>query len=188
MGLSMCGHLLGKGYTVTVYNRTKTKAQPLLDKGARWADTPKAVSVQSQIIFTMVGYPRDVRDVYFGADGVLAGVKSGSAIVDMSTTEPTLSKEVYAAAKAKGVDAIDAPVSGGDVGARNATLSIMVGGDADAVERVRPLFEILGKTIVHQGGAGAGQHAKLCNQIVITGTIIGVCESLLYGQRAGLNL
>ena len=144
MGLSMCGHLLGKGYAVTVHNRTKTKAQPLLDKGARWADSPKAVSVQSQIIFTMVGYPRDVRDVYFGNDGVRAGIKPGSVIVDMTTTEPTLSKEIYAAAKAKGADAIDAPVSGGDVGARNATLSIMVGGNADAIERMRPLFEVLG--------------------------------------------
>ncbi len=188
MGLSMCGHLLGKGYPVTVHNRTKTKVQPLLDKGAQWADSPKAVSAQSQVIFTMVGHPRDVRDVYFGDDGVLAGVKSGSVIVDMSTTEPSLSKEIHAAAKAKGVDAIDAPVSGGDVGARNATLSIMVGGDAGAVERVRPLLEALGKIIVHQGGAGAGQHTKLCNQIVITGTMIGVCESLLYGHRAGLNL
>jgi 3-hydroxyisobutyrate dehydrogenase len=188
MGLSMCEHLLAKGYPVTVHNRTKTKAQPLLEKGAQWADSPKALSAQSQVIFTMVGYPRDVRDVYFGNDGVLAGVKSGSVAIDMSTTEPSLSKEIYAAAGAKGVDAIDAPVSGGDVGARNAMLSIMVGGDAGAVERVRPLFEALGKTIVHQGGAGAGQHTKLCNQIVIAGTMIGVCESLLYGHRAGLNL
>ncbi len=188
MGSSMCGHLLGQHYRVTVHNRTKTKAQPLLDKGAQWADSPKAVSAQSQILFTMVGYPRDVRDAYFGDDGVLAGVKPGSVAIDMSTTEPSLSKEIYAAARAKGVDAIDAPVSGGDVGARNATLSIMVGGDAGVIERVRPLFQVLGKTIVHQGGAGAGQHTKMCNQIVITGTMIGVCESLLYGHRAGLNL
>ena len=188
MGLSMCGHFLGKGYGVMVYNRTRPKAQPLLDKGAQWSESPKTVAAHADVLFTMVGYPRDVRDAYFGDNGVLAGVNSGSVIVDMSTTEPSLSKEIYAAAKARGVEAIDAPVSGGDVGARNATLSIMVGGDADAVERVSPLFEVLGKTIVHQGGAGAGQHAKLCNQIVITGTIIGVCESLLYGQRAGLNL
>lgn len=188
MGLSMCGHLLGKGYPVIVHNRTKGKAQALLDKGARWADSPKAVAARAQVIFTMVGYPRDVRDVYFGDDGVLAGVKSGSVVIDMTTTEPSLSKEIYAAAKAKGVDAIDAPVSGGDVGARNATLSIMVGGDAGAVKRVLPLLQALGKTIVHQGGAGAGQHAKMCNQIVIAGTMIGVCESLLYGYQAGLNL
>lgn len=188
MGLSMCGHLLGKGYSVVVHNRTKTRAQALLDKGARWADSPKVVAGQSQVIFTMVGYPRDVRDVYLGDNGVLAGVKSGSVVIDMTTTEPSLSKEIYAAAKAKGVDAIDAPVSGGDVGARNATLSIMVGGDAGAVARVLPLLQALGKTIVHQGGAGAGQHAKMCNQIVIAGTMIGVCESLLYGHQAGLNL
>ena len=188
MGLSMCGHLLTKGHAVTVYNRTKAKAQPLLDKGAQWGDSPRAVATQSDILFSMVGYPRDVREVYFGADGVLAGVKPGSLIVDMTTTEPSLSKEIYAAAKAKGVDAIDAPVSGGDVGARNAALSIMVGGGAEAFERVRPFLEILGKTIIHQGGTGAGQHAKMCNQIVIAGTMIGVCESLLYGYKAGLNL
>ena len=188
MGLSMCGHLLEKGYTVTVHNRTKPKAQPLLDKGAQWADSPRAVAALSDVIFTMVGFPRDVREVYFSNDGVLAGVKPGSVIIDMTTTNPSLSKQIYAAAKVKGVDAIDAPVSGGDVGARNATLSIMVGGDADAVGRVLPLLQILGKTIVHQGGAGAGQHAKLCNQIVIAGTMIGVCESLLYGAKAGLNL
>src|SRR5260221_2275039 len=188
MGLSMCGHLLTKGYAVTAYNRTRSKAQPLLDKGAQWGDSPRAVAAQANVLFTMVGYPRDVREVYFGADGVLAGVKPGSLIVDMTTTEPSLSKEIYAAAKAKGVDAVDAPVSGGDVGARNATLSIMVGGDAGAIEFARPLLEILGKTIIHQGGPGAGQHTKMCNQIAIAGTMIGVCESLLYGHKAGLNL
>jgi 3-hydroxyisobutyrate dehydrogenase len=188
MGLSMCGHLLGKGYAVTVHNRTKSKAQPLLDKGAHWGESPRAVSSQADVVFTMVGYPRDVREVYFGDNGVLAGVKPGSLTVDMTTTEPSLSKEIYVAAKARGVDAIDAPVSGGDVGARNAALSIMVGGDAEVFERVRPLLEILGKTIIHQGGPGTGQHAKMCNQIVIAGTMIGVCESLLYGHKAGLNL
>ncbi|HXI82522.1 MAG TPA: NAD(P)-dependent oxidoreductase [Verrucomicrobiae bacterium] len=188
MGLSMCGNLLGKGYAVTVYSRTKSKAQPLLEKGAQWGDSPRFVANQSDVLFSMVGYPRDVREVYFGENGVFAGVKPGSLVIDMTTTEPSLSKEIYAAAKANGVDAIDAPVSGGDVGARNATLSIMVGGDADAVERTRPLLEILGKTIIHQGGPGAGQHAKMCNQIVIAGTMIGVCESLLYGHKAGLDL
>jgi 3-hydroxyisobutyrate dehydrogenase len=188
MGLSMCGHLLDKGYAVTVYNRTKSKAQPLLDKGAQWGYSPRAVASQADVLFSMVGYPHDVREVYFDTDGILDGVKPGSLIVDMTTTEPSLSKEIYATAKTKGVQAVDAPVSGGDVGARNAALSIMVGGDAEAVERVRPLLEILGKTIIHQGGPGAGQHAKMCNQIVIAGTMIGVCESLLYGHRAGLNL
>ncbi len=188
MGVSMCGHLLEKGYAVTVHNRTKAKTQVLLDKGAQWADSPRAVAANSQVVFKMVGYPRDVREVYFDVDGVLAGAKPGSFVVDMTTTEPSLSQEIYSAGKKLAVTAIDAPVSGGDVGARNATLSIMVGGDAEAVEQVRPLLEILGKTIIHQGKAGAGQHAKMCNQIVIAGTMIGVCESLLYGQRAGLNL
>jgi len=159
----MCGHLLGKGYALTVHNRTRAKAQPLLDKGATWADSPKAVAAQSDITFTMVGFPREVREVYFANNGVLAGAKPGSVVIDMTTTEPGLSKEIYAAAKPKKVEAIDAPVSGGDVGARNATLTIMIGGDADAVGRVRPLFEALAKTIAHQGGAGMGQQAKMCN-------------------------
>lgn len=188
MGVSMCGHLLNNGLRVTVFNRTKAKAQPLLDKGAAWADSPRAVAEQSDVMFTMVGFPQEVRDVYLGVNGVLAGVNRGAVLVDMTTTAPSLAQEIYAAAKAKDAQAIDAPVSGGDVGARNATLSIMLGGDLEAVNEVQPLLRVLGKTIVHQGGAGAGQHAKLCNQIVITGTMIGVCESLLYGYKAGLNL
>jgi 3-hydroxyisobutyrate dehydrogenase len=136
----------------------------------------------------MVGVPADVRDVYFGQDGILSALKPGAIAVDMTTTEPSLASEIASAAAAKGARAVDAPVSGGDVGARNATLSIMVGGDADAVAAVQPLFERLGKNIVHQGAAGAGQHTKMCNQIVIAGTMIGVCESLVYGAKAGLNL
>jgi 3-hydroxyisobutyrate dehydrogenase len=135
-----------------------------------------------------VGFPADVRDVYFGERGVLRSLRSGAVAVDMTTTEPRLAIEIASAAAAKGAAAVDAPVSGGDVGARNAALSIMVGGAPDAVARVTPFFEILGKNIVHQGGPGAGQHTKMCNQIVIAGTMIGVCESLLYGARAGLNL
>ena len=188
MGSSMCGHLLAKGYGVTVFNRTKTKAQPLLHKGAAWADSPRVVAENSDVAFTMVGFPQDVREVYFSANGVLAGAKPGAILVDMTSTAPSLAKEIYAAAKTKGASALDAPVSGGDVGARNATLSIMVGGDKAACETVLPLLQALGKSIVHQGGAGAGQHTKLCNQIVIAGTMIGVCESLLYGKRAGLDL
>ena len=133
MGVSMCGHLLDKGHAVTVFNRTKAKAQPLLDKGATWAESPRAVAAQSDVVFTMVGFPQDVRDVYFGENGVLAGVKRGTVLVDMTTTAPSLAQEIAAAAKAKGAQAIDAPVSGGDVGARNATLSIMVGGDKDSL-------------------------------------------------------
>ncbi len=188
MGGPMCGHLMDDGCEAVVFTRTKAKAEPLLKKGALWVQTPKEAAESAPVIFTMVGFPQDVRDVYFGADGVLAGAKTGSIVVDMTTTEPSLAIEIYKAAKEKGVGAVDAPVSGGDVGARNATLSIMVGGDKDAVERVLPLFEILGKNIVHQGPAGAGQHTKMCNQIVIAGTMIGVTESLVYGYKAGLDL
>ena len=188
MGLSMCGHLLAKGYPVTVHNRTRAKAQPLLDKGAAWADTPQAVAAASDVVLTIVGFPPDVRDVYLGAHGILAAARGGQVFVDLTTTQPSLSREIDAAARAKGAYGVDAPVSGGDVGARNATLSIMVGGDAAAVVAVTPLLQTLGKTIVHQGGAGAGQHTKMCNQITIAGTMIGVCEGLLYGRKAGLDL
>ena len=188
MGLSMCGHLQAKGHPITVYSRTSSKAQPLLDKGAVWADTPAGVAAASDVIFTIVSLPSDVRAVYMEDNGILSAVKRGATTVDMTTTEPSLSRQIYDAAKAKGVAAIDAPVSGGDLGARNATLSIMVGGDKDAVEKVMPLFQAMGKNIVHQGGPGNGQHTKMCNQIVLAGTIIGVCESLLYGFKAGLDL
>ena len=188
MGLSMCGHLLTKGARVSVFTRTRDKAQPLLDRGAVWVDSPHRAAEQSDIVFTMVGFPADVREVYFSADGVVAGTRAGSVLVDMTTTEPSLAIEIADAAAAREAQALDAPVSGGDVGARNATLSIMAGGDAGALERVRPLLEAMGKTIVHEGGPGTGQHTKMCNQIVIAGTMIGVCESLLYGMRAGLDL
>jgi 3-hydroxyisobutyrate dehydrogenase len=184
----MCGHLHAKGYPTTIYSRTKSRAQSLLDKGAAWADTPAAVAAASDVIFTIVGLPSDVREVYFGDKGILSTGRKGAITVDMTTTEPSLSREIYDSAKKKGVSAIDAPVSGGDVGAKAATLSIMVGGDKDAVEKVMPLFQAMGKNIVHQGGAGNGQHTKMCNQIVLAGTIIGVCESLLYGYKAGLDL
>jgi 3-hydroxyisobutyrate dehydrogenase len=188
MGASMCGHLLSRGYPVTVYNRTRAKAEPLIDRGAVWADSPQAVARASEAVFTMVGFPADVREVYLGEHGVLSGVRPGSIVVDMTTTQPSLSREIHARAAGRQASAVDAPVSGGDVGARNATLSIMAGGDRAAFEAVRPLFEALGKSIVYQGGPGAGQHTKMCNQIVIAGTMIGVCESLLYGYKSGLDL
>jgi 3-hydroxyisobutyrate dehydrogenase len=188
MGLSMCNHLLNKGYKVKLYNRTRAKAQPLLDSGATWAESPRAVAEQTDVIFTMVGFPEDVREVYLGESGILATAKPGSIVIDMTTTSPTLAQEICSAAVSKSVHAIDAPVSGGDVGARNATLSIMVGGDKGVLEAIKPFLETMGKQIVHQGGPGAGQHAKMCNQIVIAGTMIGVCESLLYGYKAGLDL
>jgi 3-hydroxyisobutyrate dehydrogenase len=188
MGLSMCGHLLAKGAQVAVFTRTAGKAKPLLDQGATWAESPRSAAERSDIVFTMVGFPADVRAVYFSEDGIVAGTRAGSVLVDMTTTEPSLAVEIASAAAARQAQALDAPVSGGDVGARNATLSIMAGGDAAALERVRPLLEAMGKTIVHEGGAGSGQHTKMCNQIVIAGTMIGVCESLVYGARAGLDL
>ena len=188
MGVPMCGHLLQAGYAVTVFSRTQAKAQSLLDRGAAWTESPRAVAEKATAIVTMVGFPRDVREVYFGPEGILAGARPGSILIDMTTTEPALSREIEAAASTKGLYAIDAPVSGGDVGARNATLSIMVGGNREPVECVQPLFECLGQKIVHQGGPGAGQHTKLCNQIVIAGTMVGVCESLVYGFKAGLDL
>lgn len=188
MGLSMCGHLLAKGYAVTVHTRTMEKALPLIEKGAARAESPAAVAEASDTLFTMVGTPADVREVYLGPKGILAGARPGLIAADMSTTEPSLAREIHAAAKALGVHTVDAPVSGGDVGAREARLSIMVGGDPEPVAALGPLFEAMGKAIVHQGGPGAGQHAKMCNQIVVAGTMIGVCEALVYGHRAGLNL
>lgn len=187
MGVSMCGHLMAAGHPATVFNRTRAKAQPLLDKGAQWAESPRAVAEASDVVFTIVGYPADVRRVYFEADGVLAGLKSGAIAVDMTTTSPSLAVEIDEAAKKQGAQALDAPVSGGDVGARNAALSIMVGGEAEVFAAVKPLFERMGRIIMHQGAAGAGQHTKMCNQIVIAGSMIGVCESLLYATRAGLD-
>ena len=188
MGLSMCNHLLSKGYAVTVYNRTKSKAQSLLAGGARWAETCREVAEKSDVVFTMVGYPEDVRQVYFGDSGILANAKSGTILVDMTTTSPSLAQEIYQAALSKSVQAIDAPVSGGDVGARAGTLSIMVGGKEEVVKAIMPLLQVIGGQIVHQGVAGSGQHAKMCNQIVIASTMVGVCECLLYGHKSGLDL
>lgn len=188
MGRSMCGHVLAKRHPVTLHTRTKETAAALLERGAVWADSPRAVAEAADVVFTIVGFPPDVREVYLGERGLLAGARPGAALVDMTTTEPTLAREIYEAARAKRVATVDAPVSGGDVGARHATLSIMVGGDRAVVEWLMPLFETMGKSIVYQGGPGAGQHAKMCNQIVIAGTMIGMCESLLYGYKAGLDL
>ncbi len=188
MGRWMCQHVIGKGYGAIVYNRSKDKLQPLLELGAKAAQTPKAVAEQSDIVFAIVGFPKDVREVFLGADGALAGSKPGTVLVDMTTSEPSLAKEIYEAAKAKGVAALDAPVSGGDVGAKNAALSIMIGGDKEVVAAVQPVFECMGKTIIHQGGPGAGQHTKMVNQILISSNMIAVCEGLLYGYKAGLDL
>ncbi len=188
MGASMCGHLLKRGYHATVYTRTRAKTESLLQQGATWADSPRSVAEQSDVVFTMVGYPADVREVVWGRDGVLAGSKAGNILVDMTTSQPSLAIEIAQAAKQRSVDSVDAPVSGGDVGAREARLSIMVGGDADAVQALMPSFQAMGKTIVHQGVPGDGQHTKMVNQTLIATNMIGVCEALLYAYRAGLNL
>lgn len=188
MGASMCGHVLAAGYQVTVTSRTASKAQPLLEAGAVWADTPAEVAAASDISCAIVGYPRDVREVFLGPHGLLAGAGEGDAVVDMTTSEPSLAAEIAERAGEAGAAAVDAPVSGGDVGARNGTLSIMVGGAEEAVERVRPVLETMGSAVVHQGGPGAGQHTKAVNQILIATGMIGVSEALLYGKRAGLDL
>jgi 3-hydroxyisobutyrate dehydrogenase len=188
MGSSMVGHLMTAGYSATVFNRSKAKADPLVAKGAKWADSPKSLAEQSDLIFSIVGFPADVREVLLGTSGALAGAKSGSVLVDMTTSEPSLAVEVYEAGKAKGVHSVDAPVSGGDIGAKNAALSIMIGGDKAVVDALQPVFAVMGKTIVHQGGPGAGQHTKMANQILIATGMIGVCEALLYGYKAGLDL
>jgi len=188
MGKSMCGHLIAAGYEATVYNRTAEKAQHLVEQGAKFAKSPQEVAQQSDVVFTIVGYPRDVREVTLGASGTLAAAKPGTVLVDMTTSEPALAIEIDQAARAKQVHAVDAPVSGGDVGAREARLSIMIGGEKSVVEALKPLFETMGKTIVHQGPAGAGQHTKMVNQVLIASNMIGVCEALLYAFKAGLDL
>ena len=189
MGRSMCGHLMDKGFDAVVYTRSKEKADDLIGKGATWADSPKAVAEQADVIFAIVGFPNDVREVFLCEEnGSLAGSKSGNILVDMTTSEPSLAIEIAEAAKAKGVHSVDAPVSGGDVGAKEARLSIMIGGEKEIVDALSPCWEAMGKTIVHQGPAGAGQHTKMVNQTLISSMMIGVCEGLLYGYKAGLDL
>ncbi|MDB4756370.1 NAD(P)-dependent oxidoreductase [Mariniblastus sp.] len=188
MGHSMCGHLLAAGYSMTVYNRTPQKAESLLEKGGLWAASPLEVAQQSDVVFSIVGFPSDVREVILGEQGVLAGLKPGKIVVDMTTSEPSLAIEIAELATSKGMGAIDAPVSGGDLGARNATLSIMVGGREDLVDAVVPCFQVMGSTIVRQGSSGAGQHAKMVNQTLVAAGMVGVCEALLYAYKAGLDL
>ena len=188
MGRHMCGHLIDAGYSVRVFNRTRAKAEELIERGARWADSPRQVAEQSDVVFSIVGFPEDVREVILGDAGVLAGASPGSTVVDMTTSRPALAEQIAEAASQRQVSAIDAPVSGGDTGAKNATLSIMVGGERAAYERILPALEKLGKTIVYQGAAGRGQHTKMVNQTLIATGMIGVCEALLYASRAGLDL
>ncbi|MGQ9616226.1 MAG: NAD(P)-dependent oxidoreductase [Spirochaetota bacterium] len=187
MGSAMCGHILKEGYPVTVFNRTRSKAEELLKNGARWAESPCKVAECSDVVFTMVSFPKDVREVVLSDKGVLSGLKSGRIIVDMSTSSPGLAVEIYNEAKKRYIRALDAPVSGGDIGARNATLSIMAGGDRDTFDAVLPLFMLMGKNITYMGGPGKGQHTKMVNQIHIASTMMGAVECLLYAKKAGLD-
>ncbi|MDF2959837.1 MAG: 6-phosphogluconate dehydrogenase NAD-binding protein [Paenibacillus sp.] len=187
MGKSMAGHFIKAGFEVHVYNRTKSKAEDLLEQGAKWQDSPGQLAQHCNVIITMVGFPSDVEEVYLGEQGILKNAKPNSFLIDMTTSSPALAKRIYDAARTHQMVSLDAPVSGGDVGAKEARLSIMVGGDKEAFDAVLPLFEIIGKNIVYQGQAGAGQHTKMCNQIAIASNMIGVCEALVYAKKAGLD-
>ncbi|MCJ1907079.1 NAD(P)-dependent oxidoreductase [Planococcus ruber] len=187
MGKSLVEHLLGAGHQVSIYTRTAKKAEELVEKGAILVESPKQVAERSEVVFTMVGYPADVEEVYFGENGLLENARAGSTLVDMTTSKPNLAKRIFEEAKAKGIEALDAPVSGGDIGAQNAVLSIMVGGDEAVFRKSLPLLQLFGENIVYQGPAGAGQHTKMCNQINIATNMIGVCESLIYAKKAGLD-
>ncbi len=187
MGRSMAGHLLDAGYSVHVYNRTQDKAQDLVDRGAQWQSSPGKVAAVADVIITIVGFPVDVESVYLGEDGVLAQARSGSLAIDMTTSCPNLASRIAQEAAAKGIEVLDAPVSGGDIGAREARLSIMVGGSVSGFERALPLFEIMGKNIVHQGPAGSGQHTKMCNQIAIASGMMAISEAMAYAKKSGLQ-
>ena len=187
MGRSMAGHLLDAGYSVHVYNRTRAKAQDLVDRGAQWQSSPGKVAAAADVIITIVGFPVDVESVYLGEDGVLAQARSGSLAIDMTTSCPNLASRIAQEAAAKGIEVLDAPVSGGDIGAREARLSIMVGGSVSGFERALPLFEIMGKNIVHQGPAGSGQHTKMCNQIAIASGMMAISEAMAYAKKSGLQ-
>ena len=187
MGRSMAGHLLDAGYSVHVYNRTQAKAQDLVDRGAQWQSSPGKVAAAADVIITIVGFPVDVESVYLGEDGVLAQARSGSLAIDMTTSCPNLASRIAQEAAAKGIEVLDAPVSGGDIGAREARLSIMVGGSVSGFERALPLFEIMGKNIVHQGPAGSGQHTKMCNQIAIASGMMAISEAMAYAKKSGLQ-
>jgi 3-hydroxyisobutyrate dehydrogenase len=188
MGFPMVGHLLKAGYKVNVHNRTKSKADELIAQGCVWYDTPAALAANSDVVVTIIGFPKDVEECYFGPAGIFRGLKTGTILIDMTTTKPSLAIRIAEQADSAGAEFVDAPVSGGQLGAINGNLSIMIGGKKETVGRVTPLFETFGKNMVYQGKAGAGQHAKMCNQITIAGTLIGVCEALIYGLKAGLDL
>jgi len=187
MGEPLCAHLLRAGFSLTIHSRTKAKAERLLQQGAQWAETVSDIARTADVVFTMVGFPQDVRSIYLSKQNLLSEAKAGQVFIDLTTSEPSLAREIADRAREYGAVALDAPVSGGDVGAKQGTLSIMVGGDPSAFDALNPIFRTFGKIVVHHGSAGSGQHAKLCNQITIAGTMIGVCEALLYARHAGLD-
>lgn len=188
MGAPMAGHLLKAGYRLNVHTRTKGRAGTLISSGAHWLDTPADVAANSDILFTIIGTPEEVEACYFNETGIFKGLRPGTILVDMTTTRPSLAVKISNEAVLLKASFIDAPVSGGESGAINANLSIMIGGDSQTVENIMPILQLLGKNIVHQGPAGSGQHAKMCNQIILASTLVGVCEALLYGARTGLDL
>jgi len=187
MGSSMAGHLQKAGHNLSVFNRSKEKTDGLVSNGAKWCSSPAEVAANSEIVFTIVGHPADVQEVYLGENGILKAESPCSIVVDMTTSQPSLAKTLFEQAAKKGVESLDAPVSGGDVGARDAKLAIMVGGKKEIFDKVFPLFQLMGPTISYMGGPGAGQHTKVCNQIVVAGNMIGTCESLLYASKQGLD-
>ncbi|APH05511.1 NAD(P)-dependent oxidoreductase [Bacillus weihaiensis] len=187
MGKSMATNIMKAGYPINVYTRTKQKAKELLELGATWKDSIKEISEESDIIITIIGYPKDVEEVYLGENGIVQSAKLGAYLIDMTTSQPSLAKKIYDVAKEKSISALDAPVSGGDIGAREARLAIMVGGDQDAYEHCLPIFQAMGQNIVYQGQAGSGQHTKMCNQIAIASGMVGVCEAIAYAEKSGLN-
>lgn len=188
MGKSMIRNLIKKGYDVSIYTRTKEKALDVIDEGAKWCDDVKSCVNNKDVIITIVGYPKDVEEVYFGNNGILENLKEGSCVIDMTTTSPKLSAKIYNEAKNRNINALDAPVSGGDIGAKNGTLSIMVGGELEVFEKHKDILAALGTNIIYEGKAGSGQHTKMANQIAIAGAIAGVCEAITYGKEAGLDV
>ncbi|MBU5264625.1 NAD(P)-dependent oxidoreductase [Bacillus atrophaeus] len=187
MGNSMASHILSEGHPVLVYTRTKQKADKILEKGAVWKDTVADLSKEADVIITMVGYPSDVEDIYLGSNGIIANAREGAYVIDMTTSKPSLAKQIAEEAKQKSIFALDAPVSGGDIGAQNGTLAIMVGGEEEAFEACLPIFALMGENIQYQGPAGSGQHTKMCNQIAIAAGMIGVSEAMAYAQKSGLQ-
>ncbi|WP_050614591.1 NAD(P)-dependent oxidoreductase [Bacillus testis] len=187
MGSSMASNLMDKGYDLIVYTRTKEKAEELLDKGAEWSESPRLLAQSADVIISIVGYPKDVEEIYLGEEGAFQSARKGTIVIDMTTSKPSLAKKLYAEGKKKGISVLDAPVSGGDIGAEKGTLAIMVGGEKEVYEKALPILQAMGTNIVYQGEAGAGQHTKMCNQIVIASNMVGVCEAIVYAEKAGLN-